>query len=497
MLQNTLILGLTLGTIASPLLATERAIPDTTVTEDRRVVNVRELGAKGDGEADDSAAFQKAIDSVSQSGGVVYIPAGNYRIARTLLVGGSHPRAGKVLDYIELVGEGKNAARLLADGIDFVIAAKHVTSEKTGERTIIHGLTARNLTFAPLRPGRENQCSGIDATYMIRWTVRSCHFIGLKTGIYSLEQTKMGDMSPDVLAVYIIRIHDNLFYGCTDYAIKLGRIFDVSIENNEIEHGVGGIRIGLPGDKFDAAANNIRIVNNIIEGLGGIEPAIGGSCWIGSRIVGNYFEGNQGGDIELTPKKGDGWSRGLVIASNTFQPTKAQRAGSYGPIYLTQTLDTVIMGNFTTGEHLLHPSSDKLSRGVNLISNTLNNPPEIGDIRGAKAGNPADYTGKLTEESQKQAERWTVSGPAGTVGIHSLFGLQFQPGSERTRSIAYATGAPEGKVRRYQSGDWLLNMNPLPDKGGRLVLGWVCVESGAPGRWRAVKADTDEIPMVD
>ncbi|KZE11877.1 MULTISPECIES: glycosyl hydrolase family 28-related protein [Sphingomonas] len=52
---------------------------------DPRAVTVR---AKGDGVADDSAALQQAIDTASAKpgGGIVFLPAGKYRITRTLFI---------------------------------------------------------------------------------------------------------------------------------------------------------------------------------------------------------------------------------------------------------------------------------------------------------------------------------------------------------------------------------------------------------------------------
>ena len=44
-------------------------------------VDVREFGAKADGNSDDTAAFAHALAAVSTRGGIVFVPAGNYRIS--------------------------------------------------------------------------------------------------------------------------------------------------------------------------------------------------------------------------------------------------------------------------------------------------------------------------------------------------------------------------------------------------------------------------------
>ena len=51
------------------------------VSGERRRVDVRSFGARGDGRADDTAAFQAAQDSLS-AGGVIAVGAGTYRVSR-------------------------------------------------------------------------------------------------------------------------------------------------------------------------------------------------------------------------------------------------------------------------------------------------------------------------------------------------------------------------------------------------------------------------------
>lgn len=55
---------------------------------DPKAVHLEALGAKGDGQTDDSAAIQRAIDRVQETvgQGLVFVPAGRYRITRTIYV---------------------------------------------------------------------------------------------------------------------------------------------------------------------------------------------------------------------------------------------------------------------------------------------------------------------------------------------------------------------------------------------------------------------------
>ena len=70
------------------------------------VYNVLSYGAKADGETDDSAAIQSAIDAAaSNGGGLVYIPAGSYKTSGVMIVN----------DNIHIRGAGMGATKLLCD----------------------------------------------------------------------------------------------------------------------------------------------------------------------------------------------------------------------------------------------------------------------------------------------------------------------------------------------------------------------------------------------
>src|SRR3954467_14059899 len=60
-------------------------------------LTAQDFGARGDGTTDDSAAIQAAVDKAAANvgGGIVFVPAGRYRVTRTIVVW----RGVRVLGY--------------------------------------------------------------------------------------------------------------------------------------------------------------------------------------------------------------------------------------------------------------------------------------------------------------------------------------------------------------------------------------------------------------
>lgn len=100
------------------------------------VVNVRDLGARADGQTDDAPAIQEAIDRVSRSGGRVLLPPAEqpYLIARSLVI---------AADNVEL--EGTGATVRLADGASSGKAVNCLTVAGT-EHKPVRGVVVRGLT---------------------------------------------------------------------------------------------------------------------------------------------------------------------------------------------------------------------------------------------------------------------------------------------------------------------------------------------------------------
>ena len=68
-------------------------------------VDVRDYGAKGDGIMDDTTSIQEAADSLSDTGGTVFLPIGTYNITSVTLP-----------SDVSLVGMDKKSCQLVSCG---------------------------------------------------------------------------------------------------------------------------------------------------------------------------------------------------------------------------------------------------------------------------------------------------------------------------------------------------------------------------------------------
>ncbi|MHB9134170.1 MAG: glycosyl hydrolase family 28-related protein [Armatimonadota bacterium] len=107
-----MILGLILGGCCLVAMAAAPTIPALPWTPRSDWVNVKTAvtpGAVGDGVADDTAALQKVFDMI-KDGITIYLPAGTYRITKTLVL-----KPGLRVSGLTLIGHGRDT-RLVWDG---------------------------------------------------------------------------------------------------------------------------------------------------------------------------------------------------------------------------------------------------------------------------------------------------------------------------------------------------------------------------------------------
>lgn len=129
------------------------------------------------------------------------------------------------------------------------------------------------------------------------------------------------------------------FYGCTitggnGWAFEWAKSYDTSIENCTIEHRDSAIRNTVFTGNPDNV--NLRIVNNVIEGLNGKGLMLGSSFAV--VIQGNYMEANANGYFDLSGSTY--YHNGLSIIGNSIQQS---------PDQISANIPGFILGKMGTG----------------------------------------------------------------------------------------------------------------------------------------------------
>ncbi|HSU54605.1 MAG TPA: glycosyl hydrolase family 28-related protein [Candidatus Dormibacteraeota bacterium] len=174
------------------------------------VYSVLDFGAKGDGKTDDTAAFQKAVDSAGKDGGgVVNAPIGNYFFAGHLSVPDSVTLKGiweSVPSHIGIRNPGQ--AKPTDDGTTFLVTENAGTEEGAPFLTLNNNTTLKGVViYYPLQdPAEEpkaypwtiamrgknpavlavellNPYNGIDAMHNERHLIRDVQGQPLRRGI--------------------------------------------------------------------------------------------------------------------------------------------------------------------------------------------------------------------------------------------------------------------------------------------------------------------------
>lgn len=129
-----------LGVFKSGTVISNGLRSQTQSLQDDFVVNVRHFGAAGDGKQDDRKAIQDAVDSVSKSGGSIYIPPGEYALSRDE----QHFCGVRLYSNTQLIGSGRG--NTILKWMDSVPDDSHhyVVAANEG---FVENVTIRDLTI--------------------------------------------------------------------------------------------------------------------------------------------------------------------------------------------------------------------------------------------------------------------------------------------------------------------------------------------------------------
>lgn len=316
-----------------------------------------------------------------------------------------------------------------------------------------------------------------DSTHIIRVAFEGCMGVGIQA-VHA---------RPDGYIQTITFDSNCVWRRWAGYIVDTGRLYDVQMINMRSEAGDAVIR--TRDDDAPVACNGLIILGGNIEGnLGTSGPAINvGVCW-GTSISSVYMELNYGGDIDCS--RSYGFHRGLSIHGVKCEPTPAQLAN---PKYYPFELGWGVDGSFDLGGNT--------STG-NLYNCGVNNPASIMDSSSSCGVGYKKFSPNILRKVNFTSDGFeATSALGGAVGAdygNSLFYCQ-DPRTTDTSERAY-TGVTHAEPTAiaypgvvFGKGSFLFNRNAAQEArsyGGvsRIVevLGWKCVETGAPGVWREI-----------
>jgi hypothetical protein len=172
------------GAITGGVTATGSTTSRTLATRFADSANVKDFGAIGNGVANDTAAIQAAINymNTTYSGGIVFVPAGNYYVPGGLTLKGG----------VELVGEGRGSTTIQAQTVDVTVIAFDATSNYAALRNLFitgytnAAATTNAVTVAADVPVIMKDCNiwgGLAAVYTlgVDGYMENCFVAGWKT----------------------------------------------------------------------------------------------------------------------------------------------------------------------------------------------------------------------------------------------------------------------------------------------------------------------------
>jgi hypothetical protein len=315
-------LALALGTVAMPAAATNWWSATPSVSIGSTTINVRNAGALGNGQHDDTSAFQAAINSLPTTGGTITVPAGVYMIDAVRAVSlRSHVRlqlsAGAQL--VALPNSAENSSVLKAVRLtDVEISGGAIVGERVAHR----GTTGEW--------GMGINILGSSNVYVHDLKVSNCWGDGVYIGSYG--SAGVATLSDGVTVENVVS-DSNRRQGLSIASAKNIYVVKSTFSNS---HGA------MPETGID------------IEPM----PARGPAQNI--RIESSKLLGNAGSGIEV-----QAYVSGLVLKWNTIKSN-----GGFG-VYGNGASNITVAGNFITENWLFGVSMRSTTHDVGIFDNTV------------------------------------------------------------------------------------------------------------------------------
>lgn len=318
-------------------------------------LSVKDFGAVGNGVADDTSAFQAAINhAAALGGGPVYVPAGTHLLTSTLVLQSD----------VQLVGAGGTASKLIRTGSygDTIYQSTgfahisglffiHGTQYADGDISLNHRLTDGSAHIRLVN----TQCAVVEDNIIWRMPYGLVCDGAINTqidrnwfkGVYDPATTALQEALADVLFTgttrhgQLAKVRDNYFSGTagtarnrtfTDgsnsvvvslvasigaqYNIRAGSIEDLDIVGNYLGRASTAL-IRLSPESSTAVLLNVRVHDNLLDdaGLASGAQLFAVSEYSGARVLGLTVTGNTFNGEEST-------TQGVTVLANSVTPTE-------------------------------------------------------------------------------------------------------------------------------------------------------------------------------
>lgn len=195
-------------------------------------VNVKDFGAVGDGIADDTQAFQNALDSLFRNADAefrkeLFVPTGHYRIASEL----------RIPSYSTIIGESQVGCVIIVDDTAIQLTTTDGTDKALYESSDRpHDINLKQITF--------------------KFTTGHFDLSGLKDGLFERCSFQGADSIETLSEVNSMAAVDPMIY--ISNSTKIGTIVDnINFENCIFERSYRGIKF----DQVNPYKSNVNIKN--------------------------------------------------------------------------------------------------------------------------------------------------------------------------------------------------------------------------------------------
>lgn len=332
-------------------------------------VSVRDFGAKGNGKADDTAAFQAAL---AKCGGELFVPAGRYRVSNLHLPDGTIVRGVGVRSTITFAPDAEAA---LIPGNDCTVTDLHfvgAAGDKSNavQRGIVLLRDVRGVSLSRLTMDNSPR-AGVFTDHAEYFRITDSHFKGVAVGI-SIVFSHHGIVSGNF--VEDAKGHGMQFWGNWNFETK--DVSDIVFSSNVI-HNVGG------GGIWGTGGVRIAVVGNTVDGAGDI--CIDYEWCQDSTISGNTVRNGKNAGLSLFFS-----CENVAISGNTVVVPEetAESVPKLFPYDKTKKEGWPYVGIWLTGPNTKKFPKDAGHRFIAITGNTVR-------VEGPKR--PAVYIG---EESQ-------------------------------------------------------------------------------------------------